>query len=237
MHKLAGIRRTENRKIANNRRRGGACPSRRYTADSHRPPSKRRWPPTGSVAVFPERPVGDIQPQKCSGAPLHRPDVSLRGGRRPTWQSREGTHDFADRFPTIQSGAARLHPKGTSSRFALRAPRRLAPHNDKSGVITVLTGACTSRQRCAGSGMPLPYNSGCGRRNCFKICNCQWRSGSAATDAIGLCVFAGSLYELQVPAVFRLRILPPVRQRMRNRQNYGKFLCFFIMACYNESAE
>ena len=140
-------------------------------------------------------------------------------------------------FPVIRPGTARLHPKGTSSRFALRAPRRLAPHNDKSGVITVLTGACTSRQRCAGSGMPLPYNSGGGRRNCFKICNCQWRSGSAATDAIGLCVFAGSLYELQVPAVFRLRILPPVRQRMRNRQNFGKFLCFFIMACYNESAE
>ena len=140
-------------------------------------------------------------------------------------------------FPVIRPGTARLHPKGTSSRFALRAPRRLAPHNDKSGVITVLTGACTSRQRCAGSGMPLPYNSGCGRRNCFKICNCQWRSVSAATDAIGLCVFAGSLYEVQVPSVFRLRILPPVRQRMRNRQNYGKFLCFFIMACYNESAE
>ena len=140
-------------------------------------------------------------------------------------------------FPVIRPGTARLHPKGTSSRFARRAPRRLAPHNDKSGAITVLTGACTSRQRCAGSGMPLPYNSGCGRRNCFKICNCQWRSVSAATDAIGLCVFAGSLYELQVPAVFRLRILPPVRQRMRNRQNYGKFLCFFIMACYNESAE
>ena len=178
-------------------------------------------------------------------------------------------------FPVIRPGTARLHPKGTSSRFARRAPRRLAPHNDtsggaavhqrppavelsrtwrslsaatvksvsthvrrcpvhlgrpllrlprrfaprndKSGAITVLTGACTSRQRCAGSGMPLPYNSGCGRRNCFKICNCQWRSVSAATDAIGLCVFAGSLYELQVPAVFRLRILPPVRQRMRNR--------------------
>ena len=144
---------------------------------------------------------------------------------------------FRRKCPVIHPGSARLHPKGTSSRFARRAPRRFAPRNDKSGVITVLTGACTSRQRCAGSGMPLPYNSGCGRRNCFKICNCQWRSVSAATDAIGLCVFAGSLYELQVPAVFRLRILPPVRQRMRNRQNYGKFLCFFIMACYNESAE
>ena len=155
-------------------------------------------------------------------------------------------------FPVIRPGTARLHPKGTSSRFALRAPRRLAPHNDtsggaavhqrppavelsrtwrsgsaatvksvsthvrrcpvhlgrpllrlprrlaprndKSGVITVLTGACTSLQRCAGSGMPHPYNSGCGRRNCFKICNCQWRSVSAATDAIGFYRFNGSLY-------------------------------------------
>ena len=145
-------------------------------------------------------------------------------------------------YPVIRPGTARLHPKGTSSRFARRAPRRLAPHNDtsggaavhqrppavelsrtwrsgsaatvksvsthvrrcpvhlgrpllrlprrfaprndKSGAITVLTGACTSRQRCAGSGMPLPYNSGCGRRNCFKICNCQWRSGSAAAGAV-----------------------------------------------------
>ena len=145
-------------------------------------------------------------------------------------------------YPVIRPGTARLHPKGTSSRFALRAPRRLAPHNDtsggaavhqrppavelsrtwrslsaatvksvsthvrrcpvhlgrpllrlprrfaprndKSGAITVLTGACTSRQRCAGSGMPLPYNSGCGRQNCFKICNCQWRAGSAAAGAV-----------------------------------------------------
>ena len=120
-------------------------------------------------------------------------------------------------FPVIRPGTARLHPKGTSSRFArraprrlaphndtsggaavhqrppavelsrtwrsgsaatvksvsthvrrcpvhlgrplLRLPRRLAPHNDKSGAITVLTGACTSRQRCAGPGCPRPYNT------------------------------------------------------------------------------
>ena len=151
MHKRKREKRSENRKNVSICCRGGACPSRRYTADSHRPPSKRRWPPTGSVAVFPERPVGDIQPQKCSGAPLHRPDVSLRGGRRPTWQSREGTHDFADRFPTIQSGAARLHPKGTSSRFALRAPRRFAPRNDKPLAFTILSTAVPQRKK---SGMP-----------------------------------------------------------------------------------
>ena len=92
--------------------------------------------------------------------------------------------EFARAFLLSDRVLARLHPKGTSSRFARRAPRRLAPRNDKSGAITVLTGACTSRQRCAGSGMPLPYNSGCGRRNCFKICNCQWHSGSAAAGAV-----------------------------------------------------
>ena len=37
-----------------------------------------------------------------------------------------------DRRP-VRAGSAspRLHPKGTSSRFALRAPRRFAPRNDK----------------------------------------------------------------------------------------------------------
>ena len=121
-------------------------------------------------------------------------------------------------YPVIRPGTARLYPKGISSRFALRAPRRLAPHNDKSGAITVLTGACTSRQRCAGSGMPLPYNSGCGRQNCFKICNCQWRSGSAATDAIGLYVFAGSPFESA--AVRRAGLSPPIQHLTILRRPY-----------------
>ena len=37
-------------------------------------------------------------------------------------------------------------------------------------------------------------------RECLHICNCQWRSLSAATDAIGLCVFIDALCELQVPS-------------------------------------
>ena len=37
-------------------------------------------------------------------------------------------------------------------------------------------------------------------RECLHICNCQWRSVSAATDAIGLCVFIDALCELQVPS-------------------------------------
>ena len=42
------------------------------------------------------------------------PELSLRGGRRPTWQSREGSCDFADSFPLIQSGTARL-PRAQSA--------------------------------------------------------------------------------------------------------------------------
>ena len=33
------------------------------------------------------------------------------------------------------------------------------PRNDNSGAITVLSSAGTNRKRCAGSGMPLPYNA------------------------------------------------------------------------------
>ena len=46
-----------------------------------------------------------IQRQKGTGAP-----------------PRNGTI-FAGDFPVIRPGTAKLHPKGTSSRFALRAPR------------------------------------------------------------------------------------------------------------------
>ena len=115
-------------------------------------------------------------------------DLSLRGGRRPTWrperaargsalgvQSREGSHDFADSLPVIRLGTARL-------------PRRFAPRNDTSGerevhqrpptvellptgrslsaatgpvgAVTILTAACANRLCSAGRGMPLPYNGG-----------------------------------------------------------------------------
>ncbi len=87
-------------------------------------------------------------------------DLSLRGGRRPTWrperaargsalgvQSREGSHDFADSLSVIRLGTARL-------------PRRFAPRNDKLGGHCFLTLARTSRRCSTGRGMPLPYNGG-----------------------------------------------------------------------------
>jgi len=74
-------------------------------------------------------------------------------------QSRGGSCVFADGFPAIQPGTARLHPKGTSSRFALRAPRRFAPRNDKSGAVAILSLPNTNRRCSARSGMPLPYSA------------------------------------------------------------------------------
>ena len=48
--------------------------------------------------------------------------------------------------------------------------------------------------------MPLPYNGVYNRREYPEICSCHRRSVSAATDAIGWCVFIGTLYELEVPS-------------------------------------
>ena len=67
------------------------------------------------------------------------------GASRP-WQSREGSYVFADGFPVIWSGTARL-------------PRRFAPRNDKSGAVAILTMPCTSRRFTAGPGCPLPYST------------------------------------------------------------------------------
>ena len=154
-------------------------------------------------------------------------------------------------YPVIRPGTARLHPKGTSSRFALRAPRRLAPHNDTSGGAAVhqrppavelsrtwrslsaatVKSVSTHVRRCpVHLGRPLlrlprrfaPRNDKSGnlhgRRNCFKICNCQWRSGSAATDAIGLYVFAGSPFESA--AVRRAGLSPPIQHLTILQRHY-----------------
>ena len=69
--------------------------------------------------------------------------LTIRILRQP--QSRGGSCVFADGFPAIQPGTARL-------------PRRFTPRNDKSEAITILTAAGTDWKCAAGSGMPLPYS-------------------------------------------------------------------------------
>ena len=85
---------------------------------------------------------------QCTVSCAMLPDVSLRGGRRPTWQSRSTRPDNRVLPAKLQLPARDCH-------VGLRPPR-----NDKSGAIAVLAIACTNRQCSAGSGMPLPYNKG-----------------------------------------------------------------------------
>ena len=97
--------------------------------------------PIASVAALTAQPLAALPPYGC-GVPLagnERPagwqylrhkfigampsSLSLRGGRRPTWQSRSTRPDHRKAIGENATAFPRLHPKGTSSRFALRAPR------------------------------------------------------------------------------------------------------------------
>ena len=114
--------------------------SREGTSSSYKVPIKT-YKPIASVAAFPAQPLGALPPYGC-GVPLagcERPagwqylrhkfigampsSLSLRGGRRPTWQSRSTRPDHRKAIGENATAFPRLHPKGTSSRFALRAPR------------------------------------------------------------------------------------------------------------------
>ena len=149
-----------------------------------------------NVAALIERHAG----QQVTGGLDDRvmpPNLSLRGGRRPTWrpereargsalgvQSREGSHDFADSLPGIRLSSARL-------------PRRFAPRNDTSGEREVHQRPPTVEL--------LPTG----------------RSLSAATDPVGGgCHFNDSLCESFVQ--HREGHAPPLQWRVpRNGGRYG----------------
>ena len=120
------------------------------------------------------RPAQCCRPAQVDDKTVIAPDLSLRGGRRPTWQSRstrphrgKATGETATAFP--------------------RLPRRFAPRNDTSGEREVhqrpptvellptrrslsaatgpvgggchLTIACANRLCSTGPGCPLPYKA------------------------------------------------------------------------------
>ena len=115
---------------------------------------------------------------------------------------------FCRGFPVIRPGTARLprplrglamtRQGGTAVHqrpYAVelsRTRRSLSAATGPVGTGSILTIVCAYRQHCAGPGCPLPYNSVCGRRWCPEICSCQWRSLTAATDAIGLYVLSAA---------------------------------------------
>ena len=91
---------------------------------------------------------------------------------------------------TRQAGAA-VHQRPYAVELS-RTRRSLSAATGPVGTGSILTIVCAYRQHCAGRGMPLPYNGVCGRRWCPEICSCQWRSLTAATDAIGLYVLSAA---------------------------------------------
>ena len=98
--------------------RGTDSRARRGTAGRYRLTLKQ-YAPIASAAALIERLAGwQHVPHGFYG--VKPPDLSLRGGRRPTWQSWEGSYVFADGFPVIRHCPARF-------------PRRFAPRNDTSG--------------------------------------------------------------------------------------------------------
>ena len=117
--------------------------SREGTADLERL-SLKWYVPIASVAAVTAQPLAALPPYGC-GVPLAGsdrpvrdystagghwcttalPDVSLRGRFAPVAISRTNFR-IRRSCPVIHPGPARLHPKGTSSRCALRAPRRPA---------------------------------------------------------------------------------------------------------------
>ena len=100
--------------------------------------------------------VGNDCSTFCAASP---PSLSLRGGRRPTWQSRSIRLNRGKAIDEIATAFPRLHPKGTSSRFALRAPRprwgllamtnlRASRHRMRTAKVASLHGA--QRAPCTG---------------------------------------------------------------------------------------
>ena len=87
------------------------------------------------------------------------PDLSLRGGRRPTWQSRSTRPD---------------HRKAIGENAAAfpRLPRRFAPRNDTSGSAVVHQRPPTVELPCTGrslSAATVKFDSDCVRRHSVYI--------------------------------------------------------------------
>ena len=78
--------------------RGAACRSRHCTDEFVQAVSKTVKAKVWGVAALTERPVQGNSTAQGHWCTSRSPDVSLRGGQRPTWQSREGSYVFAGAF-------------------------------------------------------------------------------------------------------------------------------------------
>ena len=121
------------------------------------------YTPIASVAALTAQPLAALPPYGCG--------VPLAGSERHAgWQ--HAPHGFCGMRPPSLSlrGAKRRGNLGKAVTFSPEpacdsavyceiATAPLGPRNDNLEAITILTIASSDRQRNAGSGMPLPYNS------------------------------------------------------------------------------
>ena len=102
----------------------------------------------------------DIQPCEGAGAPPHRPDVPLRGGRRPTRQSREGSYVFAG---SAQLSGQVLRDCHVASLLGMTRQASAAVHQCLSAVECSPYWAVTDRRYIFLSSGGLCRDRRCGR--------------------------------------------------------------------------
>ena len=100
----------------------------------------KTYKPIASVAALNERPAGwqCLQRKFIDATPS---GLSLRGGRRPTWQSRSTRPDHRKAI-------------GENATAFPRLPRRFAPRNDTSGSAVVYQRPPTVELPCTGRSQP-----------------------------------------------------------------------------------
>ena len=100
------------------------------------------------------------------------PELSLRGGRRPTWRPERAARGSA---LGVQSRSSRLHRGKVTGEIATafpRLPRRFAPRNDTSGSAVVYQRPPTVELPCTGrslSAATVKFDSDCVRRHSVYI--------------------------------------------------------------------
>ena len=118
----------------------------------------KTYQPIASVAALSERPAGwqCLQRKFIDATPS---GLSLRGGRRPTWQSRSTRPDHRKAI-------------GENATAFPRLPRRFAPRNDTSGSAVVYQCPPTVELPCtgrSGSAATVKFDSDCVRRHSVYI--------------------------------------------------------------------
>ena len=132
--------------------RGADSRARRRTCNLYKPPSKWQTPPTCHCEEQSDVAISPTRSGQCRGADSRARRRTCNLYKPPSkWQTLPTCHceersdvaisqyyvGYHESSGENVTAFPRLHPKGTSSRFALRAPRRFAPRNDTSGSAAV----------------------------------------------------------------------------------------------------